>query len=250
LRFARERLGSVLLVVVLTSLATLLGVLACCVGLFWALGFYSVTMPVLLVEDERGRAALKRSRRLVKGRFWPTLGVVLLSSLMTTFVQGAIAAPTFALVLTHSNHVVTVAVQTLGNMIGVVLVTPFTAAVTMALYIDLRIRKEGFDLMLLAQRLGTDVPAGGFPEQPGPVVSFPAWGPGWPPGPGVQVGGPGATPPPDGQAWGGASPWTAPPPDPPWWAPQPTPQPPPPPPGAAGPPAEPGPGPSDDPPTR
>lgn len=225
LRFARERFRSVLLVVVLTSLATLLGVLACGIGLFWALGVFSVAMPVLLVEDARGRAALGRSRRLVKGRFWPVLGVVLLSTIMTTFIQGAIAAPAIALVLTHSNHVLTVGVQTFGNMVGVVLVTPFTAAVTMALYVDLRIRKEGFDLMLLAQRLGTGMPAGGFPHQPGPVETVPVWG-GAPPGP------PG---PPPGGAWWRPSPTTLPPP------------PAPPPPGPAWSPPGPGSGAPDDP---
>lgn len=228
LRFARERLRSVLLVVVLTSLALLLGVLACGVGFFWVLGFFSVAMPVLLVEGQRGRSALGRSRRLVKGRFWPTLAVVLLSSLMTTFIQGAIAAPTLALVLTNSNHLVTVIAQTLGNMVGVVLVTPFTAAVTMALYVDLRIRKEGFDLMLLAQRLGTDMPVGGFPDQPGPAVGVPQWGPNWPAGPGAgtQGGAPGPAP---------------------WWVQGPPPVPPPPA-GSTWPPPEPSRGPSDDPP--
>ena len=32
--------------------------------------------------------------------------------------------------------------------------TPFIAAVTIVLYVDLRVRKEGFDLALLAARFG------------------------------------------------------------------------------------------------
>ena len=37
---------------------------------------FAVAMPVLLTEGLKGRHALGRSRRLVKGRFWRTFGVV------------------------------------------------------------------------------------------------------------------------------------------------------------------------------
>ena len=87
------------------------------------------------------------------------------------------------------------------TLISTVLVTPFTASLTMAVYFDLRVRKEGFDLWLLAQKVGGETPEGGFPAQPGapqwqPVPWWGAppptgWGappPGW--GPPVTGGSP------------------------------------------------------------
>jgi hypothetical protein len=54
------------------------------------------------------------------------------------------------------------------EQLGLVLVLPFTVAVKVLIYYDLRIRKEGFDLMLRAQEMpkleGEDNSS--FPTQP------------------------------------------------------------------------------------
>ena len=63
------------------------------------------------------------------------------------------------------------------NIIGTALTTPFVAALTMVIYFDLRVRKEGFDLFLLASRVGVDAPSGGFPTQPGASTPLPGWPP-------------------------------------------------------------------------
>jgi hypothetical protein len=52
-----------------------------------------------------------------------------------------------------ANETAGVAIIQLFTVVGTVLVTPISSAATILLYYDLRIRKEGFDLEQLAQRL-------------------------------------------------------------------------------------------------
>ena len=52
--------------------------------------------------------------------------------------------------------VVSIVAGTLSSLVT----TPFVAAFVTVLYFDLRVRKEAFDLQLLAQRIGVDPPAG------------------------------------------------------------------------------------------
>jgi hypothetical protein len=183
LRFAVDRLGSVLLVTVLSGLGLLAGALCCIVPGVWLYGVWAVAMPALLVEGARGRRALGRSYQLVRGRFWPVLGTVLLGALLGAVVQGIFAAPVTVLTLVDTNAVVVAAGTAVANLVGTALVTPFTAALVMVVYFDLRVRKEGFDLFLLAEHVGVTPPAAGFPDQPG-ARAIPGWGAGpYPPYP-------------------------------------------------------------------
>ncbi len=178
LRFALGRLGSIVLVSLLVLLCELVGLLFCIIGYAVPWTFLFASIPALLVEGLKGRAALRRSRDLVRGRGWhvfATLGVgYLIGAAITGALAGLLVAVLFA---SHGNVVVFDLVTGVVTLITTVLVTPFTAALTMAVYFDLRVRKEGFDLWLLAQKVGGGAPEGGFPAQPG----APQWQPvpGW-----------------------------------------------------------------------
>ena len=171
LRFAVNRLWPVIGLTILTGLATLLGLLALVIGILVPTTFFAVAMPVLLVEGHRPADAMRRSWDLVRGTAWRVLGLVLMALVLSTVFQSVVSAPAVALVFTDSSTVVTEIVTGLSQFLAVVLVTPFTAAFTMALYVDLRVRKEGFDLVLWAQRLGIEA-RDGFPTQPG-APSYP-----------------------------------------------------------------------------
>jgi hypothetical protein len=90
---------------------------------------------------------------------------------------------------TLAGAILSVVAGTISSMIT----TPFVAAFVTVLYFDLRVRKEGFDLQLLAERIGVDPPAGGLPapapSEPDPGGEQPPF---WPPPPGWKPGG-GAT---------------------------------------------------------
>jgi hypothetical protein len=210
LAFALRRVHSIVWVTVLGGLLALLGLLACIVPGVWLYVSFAVAVPALLMEDVRGRRALGRSRRLVEGRWWPTFGILLVGVLLAGIVGGAITGVLEALALADpDNEVVSVILRTLSGTVASTITTPFQAAFVTVLYFDLRVRKEGFDLQLLAERIGlAPPPEGGFRPAPAALPAPPgALAPGhasqapyWPPPPGwtpgqAQPPGPSAPPP-------------------------------------------------------
>jgi hypothetical protein len=193
LAFALRRVHSILWVTFLGGLVAFLGLLACIVPGIWLYVAFAVAVPALLTEGVRGRRALGRSRRLVKGRWWPTFGVIVLGSILAAVVAGVITGVLQAASLADpDNELVSFLVGAVGGIVASTLTTPFQAAFVTVLYFDLRVRKEGFDLQLLAERIGLAAAGeeGGFRPAPPPVPPPPpapgAAGapPYWPPPPG------------------------------------------------------------------
>jgi len=187
LRFARSRLGALLWLSFLLAILLLPAFLACIVPGIYLYVAWAVAAPVLLVEDVRGWDALKRSRELVKGRFWPTAGVLVLVAILTAIVQAIFLGVLTGLVSVTGNEVARELANAVGQTVSSALTTPLSAAVLTVLYFDLRVRKEGFDLELLARRLGVepgpDTGAEVLPAAPPPVTSDDQ-PPFWPPPPG------------------------------------------------------------------
>jgi hypothetical protein len=185
LRFAVSRLRSLVWLALLTGFLLTLGLLACIVPGVYFYGAWAVAVPALLLEDSRGRNALKRSRELVTGRWWPTVAAVLVATILASIVQAMFSGLLLAVVVGDGNDVVRAAAQAIASTAGSVLTTPFTAAVITAVYFDLRVRKEGFDLELLARRVGIEPPPGARTDFLPPVApTGEAQPPFWPPPPG------------------------------------------------------------------
>ncbi|MDP9072300.1 MAG: hypothetical protein M3N68_13660 [Actinomycetota bacterium] len=190
LRFATSRLRSLVWLSMVLGFFLVLGFLACVIPGIYLWGAWAVATPVLLLEDVRGRRALKRSRALVKGRWWPTAVVLLLTFILVTIVQ-MVSSGLVGAVASGANEVVNAVAQAVGNTAASVLATPFSAAVIVTVYFDLRVRKEGFDLELLARRVGIEAAPGSGPGRgpgvlpppppPPPSGSEPPF---WPPPPG------------------------------------------------------------------
>jgi hypothetical protein len=209
LRFAMRRFHSVLWVTFLVYLASTLGLVGLIVMGIWLWFSFSVSVPALLFEGLKGRRALARSFRLVRGRWWATAGAVFAAYLIAGIIGGILQSIVSALTFTDAGNSVlgVAAVNAVANGIGQLFTTPFPAAVTAVVYYDLRVRKEGFDLQLLAERLGVTpptagsggVPLGAVPEE----ASVPVWerqaSPGWqPPAPPPPPPPSPPPPPPDG----------------------------------------------------
>lgn len=156
-RWGFQRLGSVLLIALLVTLAliaasvpvVLIALAApALVIILWVLPFaiyvmLSVSVPALVVEGQRGTAALSRSWNLVKAHFWHAVGVILLAfiiSAVVTFILGLIGG---------TNEVV----ATIISIIGQIIVAPFTALVTVLLYPNLRTRAENLTVTQLRGEL-------------------------------------------------------------------------------------------------
>jgi hypothetical protein len=205
LAYAGRRLPSLLWLGLLYVLMVALGTLGCIIPGIWLAVAYALSIPALLIEDARGTNALRRSFRLVRKRWWPTFGVLLLGFILINIVQATLSLPLLALLLAGDgdpNVVVFVVAATITGTIATVLTTPFLVAMLVVVYVDLRVRKEGLDLQLLAQRVGAaEPPAGAAPAWaatgvvPG-AAPPPGWSPPPPPSPPAEPSGPPAGPPP------------------------------------------------------
>jgi MFS family permease len=188
---------SVVLAILLT-LWSIPFILAFAVLLFYLYFCWYFAIPALLMEECRGTKALRRSRQLVKGRFWPSFGTVVIATMLAGIVAAAMQGAVLAVVLNTESELIRTVAQAIAGTATSALVTPFSAAAILVIYFDLRVRKEGFDLELLARTLGTDVPPelveaggpGGFDfAGPGPAVAPDEQPPFWPPPPGWRPGG-------------------------------------------------------------
>jgi hypothetical protein len=188
LAYVARRLHSIVWVSVLTYVLGFLALLALVVPGVYLFIAWTVAVPVLLTEDVRGMKALGRSRRLTRGFWWRTFAVVLLGSLLSGVIDAIVGTVVGAVLFTGESDLAIFTVDFLGGTVGSVITTPLIAAFVVVLYIDLRVRKEGFDLQLLAERIGL----GGVRAQPELLSATrpaPAEGTGdqppfWPPPPG------------------------------------------------------------------
>lgn len=183
LAFATRRLHSLVWVLFLTVLIVFaIGVVAVVTGLFlgplaivfivpviWLYIAWSFATPALLVEDTRGRAALGRSFNLVRGRWWPVFGTLFLGFLIAGLVGAGIEAILTPIVSGTDSLTTAVLLDAVVRSISAIVTTPFSAALVGIIYFDLRVRKEGFDVQLLAQRIGSPADApGALPPEAGP----------------------------------------------------------------------------------
>jgi hypothetical protein len=187
-RFATHRLRSLLWVSFLVTFIAGVALILCIAPGVYLFFSWSMAVPVLLLEDRRGWAALQRSQELVKGRWWHVAACVLLGIILASVVGAAFQGILFGIIQAQQNEVVTAVARFVTGTASAALVTPFSAAVTTIVYFDLRVRKEGFDLELLARSLGAEAPTGPGPNfLPPPIPDFGEDKPPfWPPPPGWQ----------------------------------------------------------------
>jgi hypothetical protein len=194
LRFAARRLLGLIGLAIVGALAVTLGTIALVVPGIWLFVSYAVAVPALLLERIGPLAALGRSFRLVKGRWWATFGALLVGYLLASIV-GAIVQSALTLVpslLADGNTVALAFGAAVGGTLGAMIATPYSAAVVALLYFDLRVRKEGLDLQLVAAGAGVErdpdapLPAPLQADEYTPEER--AQAPYWPPPPGWRPG--------------------------------------------------------------
>jgi len=144
-RFGFRRFGSVFWISLLVGLVVAVGFLLLFIPGLIFLTMLAVAIPALIVEDRRGTAAMGRSWNLVKGHFWHVLGTIAVAFIIT-IVVGAIIG-----LFGDSNWFL----QWIFGSIAQIITAPFTALVSVLLYVDLRAREEG----LTGDRLRADLSA-------------------------------------------------------------------------------------------
>ncbi|MBK9944994.1 MAG: glycerophosphoryl diester phosphodiesterase membrane domain-containing protein [Kouleothrix sp.] len=124
-----------------------------------SLFFYTrliVTTQAIVLEDRGPLSGLGRSWRLISGSFWRTLAIAVLMYILAYIIAGIPSAlVSFVLQLLSANSLGAImrnqAIVTLVATLGQIVILPLQLVIFTLLYYDLRVRKEGYDLELIAQ---------------------------------------------------------------------------------------------------
>lgn len=143
--------GIALLLLVLTFLGIPVAIF---LGIRW-----SFFVQAIVLEGRGVRASLSRSTALVKGTWWRVFGVFIVGFMAQYLVSaipggliGAIIGAIGALIMPNALLTFSAISTVIGSLFGI-LAAPVLPTIGTLLYYDLRIRKEGFDLQVLAERL-------------------------------------------------------------------------------------------------
>jgi hypothetical protein len=160
LRRVGRRAGPLLLLALAVTVAEGAGLVVLGVGGVWLWGVWAVAAPALVLERTGVPGAFGRSMALVRGTFWRVWGVRALGWLLVTVLSFFVTLPfqTLAVYLTDANlfdpssgvsqPALYVALVSIGGLVSTALLAPVSAAVDVVLYTDLRMRKEGMDIVL------------------------------------------------------------------------------------------------------
>lgn len=142
-----------------------IGILVAVAAAVWLNIKWVMAPAALMLEGVGPIAALRRSWTLTSGNWWRTFGILVLTSIIVSIITQVVAAPISFLAFGFGSFttdplsaeaalleslpilLVTQAVTAIFTAIGFA----FQAGVTALLYVDLRIRREGFDIVLLRE---------------------------------------------------------------------------------------------------
>jgi hypothetical protein len=144
-RYGLARFWSIVLIGVLSALAIAGGFILLIVPGFIVLTHLTCAIPALVIENQRGRQALRRSWSLVRGFGWPVFGTIVVAGLLTGLVNGVLTAPF------GDNW----GVRSIAASIASVLTMPYTALVGVFIYLNLRVRKEQYSATDLERDLAS-----------------------------------------------------------------------------------------------
>jgi hypothetical protein len=105
--------------------------------------------PIVMLERAGARAALRRSWQLVRGSTARVFGITLLVGLITG-ILGAIVGALLNVLTQFGDESIRLLLTQLASLIVAILIQPISFIVVVLLYYDVRIRKEAFDIEMLA----------------------------------------------------------------------------------------------------
>ncbi|WP_250285911.1 glycerophosphoryl diester phosphodiesterase membrane domain-containing protein [Frankia sp. CiP1_Cm_nod2] len=158
LRRVRPRLPGLAGLSVVVALLTLIGLIGLVIGgIFVAVALVLAT-PAFVLEGGTIRTAMRRSWTLVRGAWWRTFGILLLTSIVVAVLLFVLAF-IFGLAFTAASDALTdpvsgdftgpgLALNAIMSIIIDTVIMPVMASVVVLLYVDRRIRLEGLDMTL------------------------------------------------------------------------------------------------------
>jgi hypothetical protein len=135
----------------------------------WIVIRLTLAVPAVVLEGIGPLAALRRSWQLVQGSWWRVFGITLLAGIVVAIIGFILEFPFgivsslagggsgggFTMINTGSSTVAAaaptvlgVAISAIGSIVAATCTRPISAGVTVLLYTDMRIRREGLDIAL------------------------------------------------------------------------------------------------------
>lgn len=119
-----------------------------------------MTTQAIVLENHGPLGGIARSWRLVGGSFWRTLAIAVLMYILVYVIAGLPSGIlSFALQILSGNSLDALLrnqiIAAVIAQVGQIIVLPLQLVIFTMLYYDLRVRKEGYDLELLAQQAAT-----------------------------------------------------------------------------------------------
>lgn len=164
---AMSRFGPLLGTLIISGLLIGLGFIACFVPGIYLSIMWAFAAQVVVLENRSGMDALQRSKALVTGYGGRVFGVVFLIQIVAAVIQWIVALgfgaalPSQEVIpgrggfpVMHTVNYLNYVITHLAVLLVQVLVGAYLAVCLTLLYLDLRIRKEGFDLEIEAQKEG------------------------------------------------------------------------------------------------
>ena len=153
----RRLLGSALL----TALAVGAGYMFCVVpGVVFSVWF-AMTTPAIVVEELGAVDGMSRSKQLVSGnlgRMFSVGLVVFLLAIVVQLVPDILASWVSKMIAMQGHALLSSTVEQFMMLPGQLILAPVGSIAIVLMYYDLRIRKEGFDLEMLARSLHRQKP--------------------------------------------------------------------------------------------
>lgn len=137
----------------LVHLAEGIGLLLCGFPALVAMTWFLVVAPVIGAEGLGPIEAMKRSYRLTTRRFWPVMGLAILSGIVSTLFGYALGLVPTTLSLFVGTDGLGWLITAAAGIITSLITLPIVAAATVLIYLDLRVRTEGLDLELDAREV-------------------------------------------------------------------------------------------------
>lgn len=130
--------------------------------------------PALIIEVRGARDAVSRSWSLIKGNVTKAFWLLVIVFLIVAVIAAVVTGPTQTIISinTQAGRHVSDWIVALNMVLAIlvnVMLTPFASIVSILLYYDIRIRREGFDLQVLAEELGAK--ARDFAAREAPSIS-------------------------------------------------------------------------------
>jgi hypothetical protein len=191
LRFGAGRIAALVVAyIVLVILLAISAFLLLIPAIFLGVKFV-MTFPAIVFERKGPFAGMGRSWELTSSAWWRTFGTLIVIFLLTVVLYFALFFALGAIVglADVDSEVVFAVLTTIVTILVTAVSYPLIASFLTVMYYDMRVRREGFDLQLLARGVGADESR--FEASP----ERPASTPPPPPAPGGETGSGGFLPP-------------------------------------------------------